>query len=72
MNNIGSGALSGKMMLVRIIENNRIDAYFMSCYRLSKGLLCPRRVRKWIKVRPRRVRTPPQGLDRGKNTPKFF
>ncbi len=26
----GSGALSGKMMLVRIIENNKIDAYFRS------------------------------------------
>ncbi len=24
----GSGALSGKMFLVRIVENNRIDAYF--------------------------------------------
>ena len=26
----GSGALSDKMLLVRIIENNKIDAYFMS------------------------------------------
>ena len=25
---IGSGALSGKKLLVRIIENNKIDAYF--------------------------------------------
>ncbi len=25
---VGSGALSGKMLLVRIVENNRIDAYF--------------------------------------------
>ncbi len=24
----GSGALSGKMLLVRIIENNKVDAYF--------------------------------------------
>ncbi len=24
----GSGALSGKMLLVRIVENNKIDAYF--------------------------------------------
>ena len=24
----GSGALSGKILLVRIIENNKIDAYF--------------------------------------------
>ena len=26
--NMGSGALSDKMLLVRIIENNKIDAYF--------------------------------------------
>ena len=25
---VGSGALSGKMLLVRIIENNEIDAHF--------------------------------------------
>ena len=25
---LGSGALSGKMLLVRIVENDRIDAYF--------------------------------------------
>ena len=25
---LGSGALSGKILLVRIIENNKIDAYF--------------------------------------------
>ena len=24
----GSGALSGKMLLVRIVENNKIDTYF--------------------------------------------
>ena len=28
MNDIGSGALSGKMLLVRIVENNKIYAYF--------------------------------------------
>ena len=27
---LGSGALSGKMLLVRIIENNRIDAYSLT------------------------------------------
>ena len=26
--NNGSGALSDKMLLVRIVENNKIDAYF--------------------------------------------
>ncbi len=33
----GSGALSGKLLLVRIIENNKIAAYFRH-FRLSKGL----------------------------------
>ncbi len=28
---IGSGALSSKMLLVRFIANNNIDAYFGSC-----------------------------------------
>ena len=28
---MGSGTLSGKMLLVRIVENNKIDAYFMAC-----------------------------------------
>ena len=27
---LGTGALPGKMLLVRIIENNKIDAYFRS------------------------------------------
>ena len=31
----GSGALSGKMLLVRIVENNKIDAY-LGQFRLSK------------------------------------
>ncbi len=26
--NLGSGALSGKMLHVRLVENNKIDAYF--------------------------------------------
>ena len=29
-NSFGSGALSGKMLPVRIIEKNKIDAYFRS------------------------------------------
>ncbi len=28
MLNLGSGALSGKMLLIRIVENNKIDDYF--------------------------------------------
>ena len=35
---MGSGALSGKMLLVRIVENNKFDAYFRESYiMLSKG-----------------------------------
>ncbi len=34
--NIGSGALFGKMLLVRIIENNKIDA-LLGQVRLRKG-----------------------------------
>ena len=33
----GSGALSGNILLVRIVENNKIDAYSMAAVRLSKG-----------------------------------
>ena len=28
----GSGAFSGKILLVRIVENNKIDAYFRAGY----------------------------------------
>ena len=28
----GSGALLGKMLLVRFVENNNIDAYFRACW----------------------------------------
>ncbi len=37
---LGSGALSGKMLLVRIVENNKIYA-LLRAGRLSKGSLCP-------------------------------
>ncbi len=37
---LGSGALSGKMLLVRIVENNEIDGY-LGQVRLSKCELCP-------------------------------
>ncbi len=36
----GSGALPGKLLLVRIIENHNLDAY-LGQIRLSKGQLCP-------------------------------
>ncbi len=32
INIFGSGALSGKMLLVRIVKNNEIDAYFRAGY----------------------------------------
>ncbi len=54
---MGSGALSGKMLLVSIVENNKIDAYLGLVW-LSKGWLCPARVRKGIRIGPRKVRTP--------------
>ncbi len=33
---VGSGALSGKTLLLRVVENDKIDAYFWEV-RLSKG-----------------------------------
>ena len=38
--NIGSDALSGKMLLVRSIENNKL-MLTLGQVRLSKGKLCP-------------------------------
>ncbi len=65
----GSGALSGKMLLVRTVVKNKIYNYFRARkvkYRLS----LPRRVRKGIRIGPCRVR---DGLEIGKNTPsKYF
>ena len=49
----GSGALSGKMLLVRIVENNKIDDYFRSGV-VKLGIAVPRRVRKVIRIVPRR------------------
>ncbi len=45
----GSGAHSGKMLLVRIVENNEIDAYFWE-------IALQRRVRKGIVIGPKRAR----------------
>ncbi len=36
MSRFGSGALTGKVLLVRIIENNKIDAY-LGQVKLNKG-----------------------------------
>ncbi len=44
---MGSGALSGKMLLVRIVRNNKIDD-FLGQVRLSKGQLFPARVLKGL------------------------
>ena len=47
---VGSGALSGKLLLVKIVEHNKINA----CFRAGK--LCPAGLEKgprWIRV-PRR------------------
>ena len=37
---LGTGALSGKMLLVRNVENDKIDDH-LGQVRLSKGKLCP-------------------------------
>ena len=29
---IGTGALTGKMLLVRTVENDKIDVYFRACW----------------------------------------
>ncbi len=57
------------MLLIRIVENNIIDAYFRAGYVLSR-LALPRRirVRKSIIIGPRRVKALPQVLDIGKKT----
>ena len=57
----GSGALSGKMLFVSIVENNKVYTYFRAGS-VNQKLALPRRVRKGIKIGPRRVRAPPQGL----------
>ena len=31
LKNIGSGAFFGKILLVRIVKNNKIDPYFWAC-----------------------------------------
>ena len=41
---LGSGALNGEMLLVRIIENNKI-MLILGQVRLSKGKLCPAGIR---------------------------
>ena len=51
---LGSCALSGKMMLVRIIENN---AYFRVGYVMQR-LAFPLRARKGIRIGLRSVRAP--------------
>ncbi len=50
----GFGTLSGKMLLVRIIENDKIDAYFRSGS-VNLWLALPRRVKKRNSIVPRRV-----------------
>ncbi len=58
--NIGSGALSGKILLVRIVENIKIDTYYRAGY-VKQWFALPRRVRKGIKIRG--VRAPNRGYE---------
>ncbi len=48
------------MLLVRMDENNKIDAYSRSGYPYQ-SLALSRRVRKGIKIGPRRVRASSKG-----------
>ena len=61
---LGSGAFSGKMLLVRMIENNKINAFFR--------LALPCKVSKGIMIVPRRVRSPPYGLEIGNELPQII
>ncbi len=54
---MGSCALSGKMLLVRIVENAKL-MLILRQVRLIKCKLCPHRVRKEIRIGPCRVRAP--------------
>ena len=49
----GSGALSVKLLLVRNVENNKIDDYFRLGWEM---LALPRRVREEFRIGPGRVR----------------
>ncbi len=53
----GAGASSDKMLL-----ENMINDVYLGQVRLS-------RVRKWVRIGPRRNRALPQGLEIGTNTP---
>ncbi len=68
---LGSGALSGKMLLVRIVKNKKIDDY-LGQVRLSKVQLCPARLEKMIRIGPRRVKAPVGSRNRNKHHLKSF
>ena len=66
---MGSGALSGNMLLVRIVENSKIDDYFKACLLI---LALPRRVKKEIRIVPTGLE-PPAGARTRKRYPlKLF
>ncbi len=60
----GSGALSGKMLPVRIVINNKIDDY-LGQVRLSKGYLCPAGLGKGLRYGPSGLE-PPSGVRNSK------
>ena len=62
---MGSCALSGKMLLVRIVENDKTDAYFRAVY-VKQRLALPRTVRKGIRICPARLE-PPEGARNSEN-----
>ena len=67
---IGSGALFGKMVLIRIVENNKIDAYFRAGW-VNHMLALPNMVRKGIRKEPTGFVLPTGAKDR-KNYPLKF
>ena len=56
----GSGAISGKMLLVGIVENSDIDDYFRAGY-VKQMFTLPCRVRKEIRIGPRKVKASRRG-----------
>ncbi len=56
------------MLLVRIVENNKIDAYFR-VGKVKQRIALPRRVRKGIRTGPPGLE-PPAGARNSKNTRK--
>ena len=69
--NKGSSALSGKMLLVRIVQNNIIDAYFRASY-VKESLALPAGLGNGLVEGPARLRPPAGARNRKKTTPQII